>query len=245
MTLDEVLQALEAAGTEQNRKVYRRHGVGENQFGVSYAALEALRKRTKVDHALARGLWATGNHDARILATKVADPRQCDGALLDAWAADLDNYVLADAFSALAAVAPPAREKAADWIASEDEWIASAGWNLVASLAMQDRTMPDEPFEAHLATIERTIHGRKNRVRHAMNGVLIAIGLRNDALETKALAAAGRIGKVDVDHGQTGCKTPDVAEYIAKSRDRVRRRAAKAARPKGSTRRSGSRTDRG
>ena len=32
-----------------------------------------------------------------------------------------------------------------------------------------------------------------------------------------ATAAAKRIGKVDVDHGETGCKTPDAAPYIAKA----------------------------
>ncbi len=36
--------------------------------GVSYANLEKLKKRIKMDHELAAHLWDTGNHDARILA---------------------------------------------------------------------------------------------------------------------------------------------------------------------------------
>jgi hypothetical protein len=54
---------------------------------------------------------------------------------------------------------------------------------------------------------------------------LIAIGIRNSALEKKALAAARQIGKVAVDHGETGCKTPDATAYIQKAR--ARKRAAK------------------
>ena len=50
-----------------------------------------------------------------------------------------------------------------------------------------------------------------------MNGALIAIGLRSPALRKKAVAAARRIGKVDVDHGETGCKTPDADSYIEKA----------------------------
>jgi hypothetical protein len=51
-----------------------------------------------------------------------------------------------------------------------------------------------------------------------MNNVVITIGLRSDALEGQAVAAAGRIGKVIVDHGQTSCKTPDAIAYIAKTK---------------------------
>ena len=48
--------------------------------------------------------------------------------------------------------------------------------------------------------------------------VLIAIGSRNKSLEKKPIATARRIGKVDVDYGETGCKTPDAEAYIAKAR---------------------------
>jgi hypothetical protein len=51
-----------------------------------------------------------------------------------------------------------------------------------------------------------------------MNNALIAIGTRNAKVEKKALEAAKMIGKVEVDHGETGCKTPDAAEYIKKAR---------------------------
>jgi len=36
MTYREIMKELEALGTAQNRKVYRRHGAGENLFGVSF-----------------------------------------------------------------------------------------------------------------------------------------------------------------------------------------------------------------
>jgi hypothetical protein len=47
-----------------------------------------------------------------------------------------------------------------------------------------------------------------------MNNAVIAIGGRNPALAAAATAAAGRIGRVEVDHGETGCKTPEAAAYI-------------------------------
>ncbi|MSR01503.1 MAG: hypothetical protein EXR94_02000 [Gemmatimonadetes bacterium] len=71
MTLDDVLAQLEKAGSAQTRKTYGRHGITSPMFGVSYAVLGKLVKTIKVDQALAEALWATGNHDARILATPV------------------------------------------------------------------------------------------------------------------------------------------------------------------------------
>lgn len=228
MNLQQALQQLEEMGTAQNRKVYGRHGVGDNMFGVSFANQNKLAKAIKRDHGLARELWATGNHDARILATMVADPKQADDALLDLWANDLDNYVVTDAFSGFVGKTQMTRDRAEQWTGSEGEWAGRTGWHLVAHLAMKDQALPDDYFTAHLSTIEGEIHTRKNRVRDAMNNALIAIGIRNETLEQEALAAA-RIGKVEVDHGETGCKTPDAADYIHRTLARRQQKAKAAA----------------
>lgn len=50
-----------------------------------------------------------------------------------------------------------------------------------------------------------------------MNGALIAIGCRNEVIRAAALAAAERIGPVDVDHGDTACDTPDARASIEKA----------------------------
>lgn len=218
MTCAEAMDALESAGTAQNRKVYARHGVRGGSFGVSYAHLGKLKKKIKMDQALAEALWATGNHDARTLACMVADPAAITVAALNAWVKDLDNYIVTDAFSGLAAKSPHAWDRMKTWIKSRQEWTGAAGWNIVAGLAIQDGGPDDGEWAALVPVIEQSIHAAKNRTRHSMNNALIAIGVRSAALADLATAAAGRIGKVDVDHGETNCKTPDAASYIAKTR---------------------------
>lgn len=193
--------------------------------GVSFAHLKALRKRIKTDHPLAEKLWVSGNHDARILATMIADPEAVRAIELERWVRDLDNYVVADAFSSLVSRAPFAQAKAEKWLASRKEFIGQVGYNLLSYLAMREAELPNSFFIAHLKRVEQCIHGSPNRTRHAMNQALIAIGLRNPALKRRAVAAAKRIGRVQVDHGETSCKTPDPIAYIAKVE---RRRAAKA-----------------
>jgi 3-methyladenine DNA glycosylase AlkD len=215
-----LLDELKALGTEQTRKTYRRHGVLGEQYGVSYADFGKLKKRIKVNHALAQQLWSSGIHDARILALMIADPQTTDSVLLDTWANDLDNYPVTDAFSHYVAQTPLAREKMEQWTQSDEEWLGATGWSILGILAQNDKTLPDSFFESYLTIIEHDLHNRKNRVRHYMNSALIAIGARNPQLEEKALATTSVIGKVKVDHGDTSCKTPDAATYIQKMKAR-------------------------
>lgn len=230
MTLEEALERLEALGTEQNRKVYARHGVRTPQYGVSFTHLRALQKEIRTDHTLAQQLWATGNHDARVLATLVADPSQMDDTYLQGWLDDLDDYILTDSFSGLAARLKTASASMTQWMDDDREFVGQAGWNLVAHLALNDDSLEDDFFAALLPRIEARIHQAQNRVRHAMNQALIAIGTRSDALEELAVAAAERIGPVEVNHGETGCKTPAAAPYIRKARAHRRQKKLKAKR---------------
>ena len=98
----------EATGTPQNHKVYARHGAAEPIFGVSYAELNKAAKRIKTDHALAQQLWASGNHDARVLALRVADPTALYERLANRWLSDVDNYILAEGLGGLCAQSPAA-----------------------------------------------------------------------------------------------------------------------------------------
>ncbi|XXU51307.1 DNA alkylation repair protein [Sorangium sp. So ce1078] len=217
MNFTEVMSELERLGTEQNRNAYRRHGATDPLFGVSFAHLNTLEKRIKRDHELAEALWATGNSDARTLAAAIADPGRFTRDKLEAWLGGLRSPLLIDLLVKHIAVKTPfAREAMARWTASGDEWIGRAGWKLLGALAEEDPSLPDSLFEERLAAIEASIHRARNRAREAMNSALICIGARNEPLRGKALTAARRIGKVEVDHGDTSCKTPDATAQIQK-----------------------------
>ena len=224
MNFQETMSALEEMGREQNRKIYARHGVNENMFGVSVANLKTLKKQIKKDHKLALMLWESGNHDARHLATMVADPKITEEALLETWVQELDNYVIADAFGGFANQTPFAKEKAIEWIKSPQEYVARAGWHLLAHLAMKMDDLPDTFFDPYLKSIQTEIHQKPNRTREGMNNALIAVGIRNPTLMEKALTVAEVVGEVDIDHGQTNCKTPFAPDYIARTVKRKKSR---------------------
>ncbi|MBK8097758.1 MAG: DNA alkylation repair protein [Planctomycetes bacterium] len=228
MNLPEVLIQLQKRGTAKNREVYQRHGVREPVHGVAYADLDALEQAIGVDHALALELWKTGIHDARVLAARIADPAQVTAVLLEDWVAQVGDRFLFFAMSPLVARSPLAPATMLRWIESPAEWVQASGWQVVAALAL-DVSVPDQMLVPLLPVIERRLQKAPNFARYAMNSALIAIGGR-PAAQAAALVVAARIGKVDVDHGDSSCKTPDAVEYIGRMAARAASRS-KSAKP--------------
>ena len=220
MTLAAVMAALKAAGSEQTRRTYARHGAAEPMFGVPFGTLFVLMKKIGVDHDLAEALWRTGNFDARNLAMKIADPAKMSPQDLTRWARDTQTRMVVPYVGQLAAENPHAQAVLTTWMATKDPTVRCAGWRLLASIASLDETLPDSWFTGRLAEIERSIHAAPNSEREAMNHAVIATGGRNATLRKQAVAAAGRIGTVEIDHGDTACKTADAASYIKKAWER-------------------------
>ncbi len=217
------LRTLQRLGKPGTVAIYARHGVTGPCWGVSYADLGKLVKQAGVDHDLALGLWRSGVHDARVMATKVADPAVMTAAELDGWVRDADNYVLVDAVAGLAARSGVALDLVKRWIADAAEWVGAAGYGVAAVLAVDGR-LPATLAASLLTKIQKGIQKAKNRTRHSMNNALIAIGGSMADLRSAALAVADAIGVVEVDHGETGCKTPHAASYIQKMVDHQAKR---------------------
>ncbi|MBX5483461.1 MAG: DNA alkylation repair protein [Myxococcaceae bacterium] len=211
------MTALEKAGSAQTRKIYLRHGGTEPMFGVSFATQKALYKKIRQDHALAVALWKTGNLDARLLAVKIADPAKLTSRDLDRWVKEGGDRMMRAYLASLVADGPLGPTKLAEWLSRPKGPEKCTGWSLLATLAMRDAQIPDAQFAEYLETIERTIHTAPNEEREGMLNAVIAIGCRSAELRKAATAAAKRIGQVEIDYGETDCKTPDVVPAIDKA----------------------------
>lgn len=228
MTLQEAMADLKKNGNEQCRKTWARHGVPPPVLGVRYADLYKLQKRIGRDTGLARALWITGNHDARILATLVVEPRDLARDELDSWIAVAEYRLLNDAVARVAAQSDHAVKAADAWRRDANEWISAAGWTSVGALAASDK-VADDWLAARFDEIRRGIHAAPNYTRHCMYMALIAAGGSRPTLTDRAIALARSIGKVEVDHGDTACKTPDAEPYIRKMVARGKARGRKPA----------------
>lgn len=232
LTTKQVMAKLKSLGSAQTRKTYGRHGVTGEMFGVKYGDLEKLVKQIKVDHQMALELWETGNHDARILATKIADPQRLTAKVLSAWIKDVDNHVISTGLAELASRGAAGRKTMKKWMASTREWPAATGWMAQAKVASMPETVKKEEGRELLSEIEQRIHGSANRVKYSMNTAMIALGAYVAGMEKEAIRFANRIGQVEVDHGLTNCQTPLAAPYIEKAAAHQRAKLAKAAKKK-------------
>ncbi len=221
MKFRDAMTQLRKMGTAQNVKVYQRHGAGDKLFGVSFANFDKLKKQIKTDHTLAEQLWKTGNSDARTLAIMIADPDEFSASSADAWLTEISYDLLADLFAGLIARSPPANRKWKKWSRSRKEYARQCGYGVVCSMLKNDsNSLSDEECKAILETIESEIRTSPNRARHAMYMTVIAIGVYKSLLRKSAIQTARMMGKVDVDHGETSCKTPDAEAYIVKAAKR-------------------------
>ena len=218
MNLNDAIQQLEALGSEQTRKTWRRDGTAEPLFGVKFGDLAKLQKRIKVDHALASELWHTGNHDARLLACMVADANTITEKELRAWASEVKDSSTAGALAAFASRTPMAAKIREDWLA--DPKLQRAGWSMVGHCAKDGASLDAVISLNYLKRIEADIHRAENWTRRTMMYVVIGIGGRNATMRKAAEETIRRIGPVAFDPGNTACEFPDPLPYIAKIWDR-------------------------
>jgi 3-methyladenine DNA glycosylase AlkD len=221
MTLHETMKLLEAKGSEQTRKTFQRHGAPETMFGVKVGDLKPIAKCIRGDQKLALELYATGNSDAMYLAGLVADGSKMKKTELDRWAREATwQMISGSTVPWVAAEHPEAIEIALQWIDASKENIAVAGWGTLCCVVSvcADETLPNQQMDRLIARVVKTIHSAPNCVRYAMNNFIICCGTYMAPLAEKALAAAKKIGHVEVDMGQTACQVPEAVSYILKSR---------------------------
>ncbi len=224
MTLDEVMLKLEKMGSEQSKKVLIKHGAHESFYGVKVEDMKKeIVKKVKKDHTLSLQLYDTGNSDAMYLAGLISEPQKMTKQQLQKWVENAYWYMLSEYTVAwVTAESNFGWELGLEWIDSEKEMIAAAGWNTLASLATlkPDNELDIEKFAGLLERCGKEIHASKNRVRYTMNGFVITIGTRIPALTQRAKEIANNIGKVQVEMGGTACKVPFAPDYIKKVEDR-------------------------
>ena len=191
-----VIAELRELGDPAQREGMARFGIATDHAlgGINLPTLRAIGRRIGVDHDLAGRLWASGIHEARILAGYVDDPAQVTEEQMEMWAADFDSWDIVDNMCGdLFDRTPFAYEKAVAWARRDEEFVKRAGFALMARLAVHDKATPDRVFGAFLPIIERESGDRRNFVRKAVNWALREIGKRSAVLNAMAIRTAQRI----------------------------------------------------
>jgi 3-methyladenine DNA glycosylase AlkD len=221
MTLEETMKELASKASASTKRTWLRHGAKEPIFGVKIGDMKPIHKKIKGDQELALKLYATGNGDAMYLAGMVADGRKMTRAQLERWVEEATwGMISGTTVPWVTSEHPDGMEIAMKWIDSPKEHVAEAGWSTLAAIVATapDDQLPIKQIAELLDRVAKTIKSAANRVRYAMNGFVISCGTYVAPLAEKAIEAGRKIGKVEVDMGDTACEVPDAESYIMKSR---------------------------
>src|SRR4029077_12036458 len=113
-------------------------------YGISQPVLHRLARRIGKNHELAEQLWASGIHEARILATLIGEPGKVTSAQMERWVRDFDSWDVVDAACCyLFAHAGSAWSKVNAWSGRREEFQKRAVFSLAAYLSYKDKKAPD------------------------------------------------------------------------------------------------------
>ena len=190
-----VLRELRGLADPSVRKKMAYFGVSvPKAHGISAPVLHALSRHIGKDHELAEELWASGIHEAKILATLIGEPEKVTAKQMDRWARAFDSWDVVDAACRyLYAFSAPAWSKVDAWSQRKEEYVKRAAFSLMAYLSYLDKEAPDSRFARLLPIIERESDDERNFVSKAVNWALRQIGKRNVALNRAAIRTAERI----------------------------------------------------
>jgi 3-methyladenine DNA glycosylase AlkD len=143
-------------------------------------------------------LYETNIYEARILCSKIFNPKNLTEDLMDKWTSEFENWEVCDSFCMkLFAKSKWAIPKILEWTQREREFEKRAGFTVMAAYCMADKKAENEVFTSFLPIIEREADDNRIYVKKAVNWALRSIGKRNRDLQQIAIQWAKKIAERD------------------------------------------------
>jgi 3-methyladenine DNA glycosylase AlkD len=193
-----VLKHLNSLENKANQDGMKRFAVGNNNtLGINVPVLRAMAKDIKKlgdRHQIAADLWATGIHEAMLLAAFTDDPKHVNKEQMDAWTERIASWDLCDQLCAnLYYKTPFYLEKAFAYSYREEEFVKRTGFVLMLMYVQHNKIKDPATITRFLTRIEEEAHDERNFVKKAMNWLLRTIGKRNQTLYPMAIACCERL----------------------------------------------------
>ena len=194
---DDLIEHLKSLANPEDVKGMARFGVGgAKTLGIRIPVLREIAKAHRNDHQLASALWASGIHEARILASMVEDPKRVTENQMEAWVSDFDSWDVCDQVCMnLFDRHPLAYKKAIEWSRREEEFVKRAGFALMAVLAWHDKTADDVAFEPFFARMQTGARDERNFVKKAVNWALRQIAKQRPGLADRCIQLARELAE--------------------------------------------------
>lgn len=191
MTVEEILAELRRIADPSRREGMARVGIKvDDALGVSLPQIRRIAKSAGRDPTLARALWDTGIHEARMVAGLVADPATLSVARMRSWARDIDSWDLGDLLADTFASTPHVDRLIDEWSRARHGFTKRCAFAMIARVSVSDKRRPDEDFLVWFPLIRAGANDERNEVKKAVSWALRQIGKRDPALYRAARAEA-------------------------------------------------------
>ena len=168
--------------------------VANNSLGIYHKDLKELAKKIGTDSNLAILLFDSGIYEARILCSKIFDPKEITNDLFEKWVVTFENWEICDSFCmGLFAKSKFAVTKILEWSEREKEFEKRAAFAILAAYCMADKNADNSVFIDFFPIIIRASNDDRLYVRKAVNWALRNIGKRNIDLHREVLVTAKNI----------------------------------------------------
>lgn len=192
MECKEILQELQSMSSEKYRANVVKLGIPEcSSIGVSTGDVRKLAKKVGKSNELARELWKTGYHEAKLLAVLVYDKKKTTleeaAALMDdvvSW--DLCDHLCKNLLIKLEGY----EELIPRWVMEEQTYKKRAAFTLIASASVHTKNLPEEVLDDYLRLIADYSLDEREHVKKAVSWALREIGKRNFNFNEKAVLLA-------------------------------------------------------
>jgi 3-methyladenine DNA glycosylase AlkD len=194
MDVQAVIGQLRERADPSRKPGMARVGIDVSQaLGVSMPNIRAIAKACGVDHTLALGLWKTGIHEARILATLVADPEALTEIQRERWRSTSRRGTSAIRRQTSSAAQPSQADAIRAWARRPEAFVKRYAFSMIARRSVWAKQAPDREFLGYLLLIRRAVTDDRNEVKKGVSWALRQIGKRNRALHAAAVEEAERI----------------------------------------------------
>lgn len=190
MTCDEIIKELKSNASEKYKANVVKMGIpAEYSIGVSTAVVRAIAKKAGKSNELARELWNSGYHEAKLLAVLVYDKKTISYGEIEKLICDVQSWDLCEHLCKNLIVKLKSYDEfISNWIRSTHTYKKRAAFTLIASSVVHNKTITNDTLDDYLRIIQE--YSDSEHVRKAISWALREIGKKDFAYNEKAILLA-------------------------------------------------------